>query len=275
MFIGCHLSSSDGYYKMGVVAKSIGANTFQFFTRNPRGAKSKPLNIDDCRKLNDFLTENKFGNIIAHAPYTLNPASSDERVSDFARTVFKEDLKILENIPTALYNFHPGNHVGAGESIGIERCIETLNEVLDGGDGNRVLIECMAGKGTEIGRSFEQIRKIIDGVENKKRVGVCLDTCHISDGGYDVIENFSKILDELDEIIGLNLLCAVHLNDSMNERGAKKDRHAKIGEGKIGCEAIKKIVNEPRLAALPFVLETPNDLDGYKNEIAMIKAMKN
>ncbi len=274
LYIGCHLSIADGYYKMGVTAKKIGANTFQFFTRNPRGGKAKPYDPEDCRKLNEFIAENNFGTIVAHAPYTLNPASGDEKLADFARAIFKDDLKILADIPNAVYNFHPGNHVGAGEEIGIQRCVDTLNDVLEEENGNKVLIECMAGKGTEIGRSFEQIRKMIDGIENKKRVGVCIDTCHISDGGYDVVENFSKTLDEFDRIVGIERLYAVHLNDSMNEKGAKKDRHAKLGEGKIGAAAIAEIVNEPRLASLPFILETPNDLDGYAKEIAAVKAMR-
>lgn len=269
--IGCHLSCGDGYYKMGLQAVSLGANTFQFFTRNPRGFKAKEFDAEDCKRLVALMKENGFAPVVAHAPYTLNPASSDERIQSLARQIFADDLKILENIPDALYNFHPGSHVKTGDEKGMEQCIKTLNEVLLPDEHTTVLIECMAGKGSEIGRTFEQVKEIIDGVELKSRVGVCIDTCHIFDAGYDITDSLDGVLEEFDKIIGASRLRAVHLNDSMNERGSRKDRHEKIGEGKIGLPALIRVINHPTLRQLPFILETPNDIDGYKKEIELLR----
>ena len=273
LHIGCHLSSSAGYENMVKTALSIGADTFQFFTRNPRGSKSKAPDFEDMRRATELMKANNFAPAVAHAPYTLNPASSKEEVRAFAYDIFLDDLKILENLPGNYYNFHPGSHLGDGSVEGIKRTTDILNRVLTPELHTTVLIETMAGKGSEIGASFEEIKTIIDGVELKGKLGVCLDTCHISDGGYDVINEFEKVLDEFDKIIGLDMLCAIHLNDSKNPSGAKKDRHEKIGDGFIGVDAITKIINSPRLLGKPFVLETPNELDGYEKEIALLKTL--
>ncbi len=271
--IGCHLSSSAGYENMVKTALSIGADTFQFFTRNPRGSKAKAPDFDDMRRATELMKANNFAPAVAHAPYTLNPASSKEEVRAFAYDIFLDDLKILENLPGNYYNFHPGSHLGDGSVEGVQRTTDILNRVLTPELHTTVLIETMAGKGSEIGASFEEIKAIIDGVELKGKLGVCLDTCHISDGGYDVINEFEKVLDEFDKIIGLDMLCAIHLNDSKNPSGAKKDRHEKIGDGFIGIDAITKIINSPRLKGKPFVLETPNELDGYEKEITLLKKL--
>ncbi len=271
LHIGCHLSSSSGYLNMGKTAMSIGADTFQFFTRNPRGSKTKPFDEADCKALVEFMTENNFAPIVAHAPYTLNPCSADEKVREFARLVFHGDMQILEHIPGALYNFHPGSHVGQGVEKGIELTAEIMNEVLQNDYKTTLLIECMSGKGSEIGHTFEQVRQLIDAVGGDSRVGVCIDTCHISDAGYDVIDNIESTMEHFDSVIGINRLKAVHINDSMNPVGAKKDRHQKIGDGFIGLDAFEKIVNCKYLKDLPFILETPCELEGYKKEIELLR----
>ena len=268
--IGCHLSISKGYENMGNEALKINANTFQFFTRNPRGGKIKDLNENDINKLLSLMQENKFAKILAHAPYTMNLCSDKEDIRDFAKNMMKEDLERMEYLPGNMYNFHPGSHVGQGTEKGIEYIVKALNEVLTENQTTTVLLETMAGKGTEIGRSFEELKMIIDKVYLKDKLGVCLDTCHINDAGYDV-SNMDKVLEEFDKVIGLDYLKAIHLNDSMNEKGSHKDRHQKIAEGTIGIKNIEKIINNPILKKLPFYLETPNDLDGYAKEIKLLR----
>ena len=270
--IGCHLSISKGYEYMGKEALKINANTFQFFTRNPRGGKIKELNKEDIDKLLKIMQENNFAKILAHAPYTMNLCSDKEDIREFAKNMMKEDLERMEYIPGNMYNFHPGSHVGQGVEKGIEYIVKALNEVLTEEQNTIVLLETMAGKGTEIGRSFEEIKTIMDKVKLKDKLGICLDTCHINDAGYDV-SNIDKVLEEFDKIIGLKYLKAIHLNDSMNERGSHKDRHQKIGEGTIGIKNIEKIINNPILKKLPFYLETPNDLDGYAKEIELLRKL--
>lgn len=270
--IGCHLSISKGYEYMGKEALKINANTFQFFTRNPRGGKIKELNKEDIDKLLKIMQENNFAKILAHAPYTMNLCSDKEDIREFAKNMMKEDLERMEYLPGNMYNFHPGSHVGQGVEKGIEYIVKALNEVLTEEQNTIVLLETMAGKGTEIGRSFEEIKEIMDKVNLKEKLGVCLDTCHINDAGYDV-SNIDKVLEEFDKIIGLKYLKAIHLNDSMNERGSHKDRHQKIGEGTIGIKNIEKIINNPILKKLPFYLETPNDLDGYAKEIELLRKL--
>lgn len=275
-YIGCHLSVSDGYEAMGKTALSIGANTFQYFTRNPRGRGFRRPSKEDVCALVALCRENNFGPLLAHAPYTFNPASCEARIWDYSRDSMREDIELLEEIPGALYNFHPGSHVGKGAEVGIANCARLLSEVITPGQGTRVLIETMAGKGSEIGKSFEEIRAIIDSTSEACRphIGVCLDTCHISDGGYDIVNETDTVLDAFDEIIGLERLYAIHLNDSKNPLGAAKDRHEKIGEGFLGLEGIKAVINNPRICHLPFYLETPNELDGYAREIALLKAVR-
>lgn len=269
--IGCHLSSSKGYYAMGETASSIGADTFQFFTRNPRGGKAKEINPQDAAKLMKFLTQNNFPCILAHAPYTLNPCSAEERTRTFAWETMQDDLRRMEYTPGQFYNFHPGSHVGQGIDIGIRYITGMLNDILTKEQTTTVLLETMAGKGSEVGSRFEELRRILDGVVLQDKVGVCLDTCHVFDGGYDIVDHLEEVLDELDHIIGLDKLKAIHLNDSKNPLGSHKDRHECIGQGYIGMEAMKRIVKEPRLAKLPFYLETPNELDGYRREIEMLR----
>lgn len=269
--IGCHLSASAGYVHMLNEAISIGANTFQFFTRNPRGGKAKAIDETDVKEFNKLSKENNFAQILAHAPYTLNACSETERTREFALEVFADDLKRLEYTPNNLYNFHPGSHVGQGPEKGIELIAETLNKVLFEDMTTTVLLETMAGKGSEIGRNFEEIRAIIDKVELNEKLGVCMDTCHIFDGGYDIVENLDGVLEEFDSVIGLERLKAVHLNDSLHGYESHKDRHAKIGEGHLGKDAIIRIINHPKLKHLPFFLETPNDVPGYGREIAFLK----
>ena len=268
--IGCHLSISKGYENMGNEALKINANTFQFFTRNPRGGKIKDLNENDINKLLSLMQENKFAKILAHAPYTMNLCSDKEDIRDFAKNMMKEDLERMEYLPGNMYNFHPGSHVGQGTEKGIEYIVKALNEVLTENQNTTVLLETMAGKGTEIGRNFEELKMIIDKVYLKDKLGVCLDTCHINDAGYDV-SNIDKVLEEFDKVIGLDYLKAIHLNDSMNEKGSHKDRHQKIGEGTIGIKNIEKIINNSILKRIPFYLETPNDLDGYAKEIKLLR----
>lgn len=271
LYIGCHLSASKGFLAMGKQALAIGANTFQFFTRNPRGGAAKAIDEEDVKAYLQFAKDNNFGRIVAHAPYTLNACGKEERVREFALETFKDDLLRMEYVPGNYYNFHPGSHVGQGEEKGIELIADVLNQVLFPQMTTTVLLETMAGKGSEIGRTFEELRAIIDRVELKDKLGVCLDTCHISDGGYDIINQPEAVLEEFDRIIGIDRLKAVHLNDSLNPMGAHKDRHAKIGEGHIGFDALMKFIKMPQLEGLPINLETPNEIEGYAKEIEMIK----
>lgn len=269
--IGCHLSSSKGFEAMGKEALKIGANTFQFFTRNPRGSKAKAIDPVDAQKLRDLMEVNEFATILAHAPYTLNACSADERTREFAHITMKDDLERMEYLPGNFYNFHPGSHVKQGTEIGIQMIADMLNNILWEGQKTTVLLETMAGKGTEIGRSFEELAAIIEKVDLKDKIGVCLDTCHIHDGGYDLINNLDGVVREFDEVIGLERLKAIHLNDSMNPIGAHKDRHQKIGEGYIGLETTLQIINHQSFRNIPFFLETPNDLEGYAREITLLK----
>ena len=288
--IGCHLSSAGGYLAMGRTAESIGANVFQFFTRNPRGGASKPIDPEDVKEFRSYAEKVGIGPILAHAPYTLNAAGSDPRVREFAEETMADDLARLEWTPGALYNFHPGSHVGQGSDAGIALISSMLVRIFaarsrrDGkGFATTVLLETMSGKGSEVGRDFCEVQEIIDrtertlaqeGVAHPTPLGVCLDTCHVWDGGYDIVNNLDGVLDEFDRVIGLDRLKAIHLNDSMNALGAHKDRHACIGKGKIGLDALARVINHPALRDLPFYLETPNDLDGYRAEIALLKKMR-
>lgn len=269
--IGCHLSTTKGFYNMGKEALSIGANTFQFFTRNPRGGKAKDIDENDIKKLIDLMEENKFSKILAHAPYTLNACSKDESTRQFALEMMEDDLKRMEYLPNNLYNFHPGSHVKQGTEVGIEFIAELLNKVLKKEQTTKVLLETMAGKGTEVGRNFEEIAEIISRVELKEHMGVCLDTCHVYDAGYDIVNDLDNVLEQFDKIIGLDRLYAIHLNDSKNPFNSHKDRHEKIGEGSIGLEAVARIINHPKLKNIPFFLETPNELDGYAKEISILR----
>lgn len=269
--IGCHLSTSKGYEAMGKDALTIGANTFQFFTRNPRGSKAKEIDVKDMDALLKLASENKFAKLLGHAPYTLNACSADERTREFALEVMEDDLKRMEYLPNNFYNFHPGSHVKQGVDVGIKLIIDTLNIILKENQTTIVLLETMAGKGTEIGSKFEELKEILDGVELKDKIGVCLDTCHVYDAGYDIVNDLDGVLKEFDKIIGLDKLYAIHLNDSKNPFSSKKDRHETIGEGTIGLEAILKIINHPKLYKLPFFLETPNELDGHAKEIKILR----
>ncbi|MCQ4635623.1 deoxyribonuclease IV [Anaerovorax odorimutans] len=269
--IGCHLSAAKGYENMGKDALKIGANTFAFFTRNPRGGKAKAIDQADVDRLLTILKENDFGKLVAHAPYTLNPCSKDPKVRNFAFMAMSEDMERMEYTPGNYYNFHPGSHVGQGVEEGIRMIAELLNQILKPEQSTIVLLETMAGKGSEVGSRFEELAEIIERVELKDKVGVCMDSCHVSDAGYDIIHDLDGVLDEFDRVIGLEKLHAMHINDSQNPLGAHKDRHAKIGEGHLGVETIAKIVNHPKLKELPFILETPNELDGYAREIAMLR----
>ena len=271
--IGCHLSASKGFLHMGKEAVALGGNTFQFFTRNPRGGAAKAIDEKDVESFKAFAKENGIHVILAHAPYTLNACSADESTREFAKNTFADDLKRMEYTPHQLYNFHPGSHTGQGAEVGIDLIAEALNKVLFPEMTTTVLLETMAGKGTEIGRSFEELRAIIDKVELDDKVGVCLDTCHVNDAGYDVVNNLDGVLEEFDRVIGLDRLKAIHLNDSKNPLGAHKDRHEKIGEGYIGKDAMERIINHPSLKNLPFYLETPNDIDGYAKEIALLRSL--
>ena len=273
--IGCHLSASKGYLAMAKQAVSIGANTFQFFTRNPRGGKAKEINEDDVKAFLEYSKEHGINKILAHSPYTLNACSADSGIREFAKNTMADDLKRMEYTPGNYYNFHPGSHVGQGVEVGIDFIAEMLNEILTKEQTTTVLLETMSGKGSEVGRNFEELKAIIDKVKLKDKLGVCLDTCHIWDGGYDVVNNFDGVLDEFDKIIGLEKLKAIHLNDSKNDLASHKDRHEKIGEGKIGLEAISKIINNDRIKNLPFYLETPNEIEGYEKEIQLLKKIKN
>ena len=269
--IGCHLATSDGFGAMGRTALDIGATTFAFFTRNPRGGKAKAIDPDDVAALRALMEKNGFGKLVAHAPYTMNLCSAKAVTVDFARRAMADDLVRMESLPGNYYNFHPGSHVKQGAERGIELICEGLNEVLEPGIRTTVLLETMAGKGTEVGRSFEELARIIDGVEHDELLGVCLDTCHVWDGGYDVVGDLDGVLDEFDRVIGLDRLRALHLNDSKNPRGSHKDRHERIGEGCIGAEAFRAVVTNPRLRDLPMILETPNELPGYAAEISLLR----
>ncbi len=273
-YIGCHLSASDGFLAMGRTALSIGANTFQFFTRNPRGSKAKAIDPADVAAFLVLAAENEFGTLVAHAPYTINPCSKDEHTREFARMTLADDLKRMEHLPGNVYNFHPGSHTGQGMETGIAQIAETLNAILTPGLRTTVLLETMSGKGSEVGSRFEELREIIDRVELSDKLGVCLDTCHVSDAGYDIADDLDGVLTEFDRVIGLERLKAVHINDSLNPRGSHKDRHARIGEGCLGAEALGRVVRHPALQGLPFVLETPNELAGYAREIALLKALR-
>ena len=269
--IGCHLSSAGGYLAMGKAAVNLDADVFAFFTRNPRGGRAKPLDMDDVRAFCSYREEHGIGTLVAHAPYTMNACAAKDTLRAFAREAMADDLARLEHIPNTLYNFHPGSHVQQGAEKGIELIAEILNDVLDPAQKTIVLLETMAGKGTEIGRSFEEIAAIIERTDCKERLGVCLDTCHVWDAGYDIANNLDGVLEEFDHVIGLSRLHAVHLNDSLNVRAARKDRHARIGEGEIGLEALTHVIRHPKIRHLPFILETPNDDAGYAREIAMLR----
>lgn len=272
MHIGCHLSSSEGFLAMGKTALSIGADTFQFFTRNPRGGSAKPFNEADARALVELLEANNFAPILAHAPYTLNACAADEGLRTYALDVMRDDLWRMGHFPSAMYNFHPGSHVKQGVDVGIRYISEMLNKLLTPSTTTKVLLETMAGKGSEVGRTFEELREIIDRVDLSDKMGVCLDTCHVFDAGYDIVDQLDRVLESFDKVIGLSRLCAIHLNDSKNPMASHKDRHEVIGGGFIGLDALVRFVNHPVLKELPFYLETPNELPGYKAEIALMRS---
>lgn len=272
LHIGCHLSSSKGFAAMGRQALELGADTFQFFTRNPRGSRAKDLDAADAAALRELLRAHAFAPLIAHAPYTLNLCGAEEANRTFARETMADDLRRLESLPGQFYNFHPGSHVGQGMEAGIALIAEGLNALLTPDLSTTVLLETMAGKGSEVGGRFEQLREILDRLDLPEKAGVCLDTCHVSDAGYDIAGDLDGVLAEFDRVIGLRRLKAVHLNDSKNPPGSRKDRHARIGEGCIGLEALTRVVRHPALRDLPFCLETPNELPGYAREIALMRS---
>jgi deoxyribonuclease-4 len=271
LHIGCHLSISKGFEHIAKEAKSIGADTFQFFTRNPQGGKAKDINYDDVARYNLFAKEQNFAKVVAHAPYTLNPCSDNPQTREFAAMVLADDLKRMELVPHNYYNFHPGSHVGQGVDAGIRQIADLLNKLLKKEQTTTVLLETMSGKGSEIGSSFAEIAEIISRVELSEKVGVCVDTCHIFAAGYDIVGNLDGVMQEFSEVIGLDRLKAVHLNDSLMPYNSHKDRHAKIGGGEIGAEALIRFVNHPAVRNLPFILETPNDTAGYQTEIEFMK----
>ena len=273
LHIGCHLSSTKGFAAMGRTALELGADTFQFFTRNPRGSRAKALDTADAAALSTLLAEKGFAPIVAHAPYILNLCSDKEENRRFAAETMADDLRRLEHIPGQLYNFHPGSHVGQGTERGVELIAQGLNTILRPDQSTTVLLETMAGKGSEVGGRFEELRSILDRVELGEKMGVCLDTCHVHDGGYDIVNDLDGVLTEFDRVIGLERLKAIHLNDSKNPRGAGKDRHECLGRGHIGLEALERIVNHPALRDLPFCLETPNELPGYRAEIELMRSL--
>ena len=273
LHIGCHLSSAKGFEAMGKEALKIGADTFQFFTRNPRGGAAKALDTEDASRLQALLETNSFAPLVAHAPYTLNPCAASEDLRQFAQQTMADDLARLEHLPGNYYNFHPGSHVKQGAEAGIARIAEVLDRVLWPECQTTVLLETMAGKGTEVGRSFEELRAIIDQVELGDRLGVCLDTCHVYDAGYDIVNDLDGVLEQFDRVLGIGRLRAIHLNDSKNPFGSHKDRHETIGNGTIGLEAMERIINHPQLKHLPFCLETPNDLAGYRREITLLRQL--
>lgn len=271
LYIGNHTSSSKGYTAMGRQMLANGGNTFAFFTRNPRGGKAKEIDPEDVKKFLELEQENGFGKLVAHAPYTMNCASDKENLREFAREILADDMKRMELTPGNYYNFHPGSHVGQGAEAGIAKIAEILNKVLTKEQTTTVLLETMSGKGSEVGRNFQELRQIIDQVELKEKLGVCLDTCHVWDGGYDIVNDLDGVLTEFDQVIGLDRLKAIHLNDSMNGLGSHKDRHAKIGEGEIGLEALVRVINHPATRGIPFILETPNDDEGWRREISLLR----
>lgn len=271
--IGCHLSASKGFLNMGKTAIELGGNTFQFFTRNPRGGSAKDIDPEDANALISLMQENSFAKILAHAPYTLNACAKVPSIREFAYNTMLDDLKRMEYVPNNMYNFHPGSHVGQGVETGIELISDLLNSILWKDQTTTVLLETMAGKGSEVGSRFEELREIIDRVELRNKMGVCLDTCHVNDAGYDIVNDLDGVLTEFDKVIGLDRLKALHLNDSKNPLGAHKDRHEKIGEGYIGKDAFRRIVNHPVLKDLPMFLETPNELPGYAEEIKLLKSL--
>lgn len=271
--IGSHISAAKGYYAMGVQALEMGANTFAFFTRNPRGGAAKAVDMADIEKFRAFLQAHQFAPIVAHAPYTLNACAAKPEIREFARNTMADDIRRMELIPGNYYNFHPGSHVQQGSEIGIRLIADMLNTIITSEQTTTILLETMAGKGSEVGRNFAELRAILDLVDRPEKMGVCLDTCHVWDGGYDIVHNLDGVLAEFDQVVGLDKLRAVHLNDSMNPLEARKDRHAKIGEGHLGLDAIGRIINHPALRELPFILETPNDVEGYAREIALLKTL--
>ena len=272
LHIGCHLSISKGFMHIGQEAASIGADTFQFFTRNPQGGKAKDIDVADAEKFNRYAKENSFAKIVAHAPYTLNICSDNPQTREFAEMVLADDLKRMEYVPHNYYNFHPGSHVGQGSEKGIELIVDLLNKLITPEQTTIVLLETMSGKGSEVGRSFEELAAVIDGVKLKQKMGVCLDTCHVFAAGYDIVNNLDGVFAAFDKVIGLSYLKAVHLNDSLMPFASNKDRHAKIGEGEIGAAALEYFVRHPAVKDLPMILETPNDLSGYASEIKMMRA---
>lgn len=271
--IGCHLSASKGFLNMAKEAVSINANTFQFFTRNPRGFKAKDIDEKDINKFLEYISDKNFAPIVAHAPYTLNACSADEKIRELAKATMADDLRRMEYVPNNYYNFHPGSHVKQGVEVGTDYIVEMLNSILTPQQTTTVLLETMAGKGSEIGRSFNELKDILDRVELKEKMGVCLDTCHIWDGGYNIVDDLDRVVDEFDSIIGLDKLYAIHLNDSKNVMNSHKDRHETIGNGHIGLEALARVINHPQLKNLPFELETPNDLQGYAKEIEILRQL--
>lgn len=271
--IGCHLSASKGFLNMAKEAVSINANTFQFFTRNPRGFKAKDIDEKDINKFLEYISDKNFAPIVAHAPYTLNACSADEKIRELAKVTMVDDLRRMEYVPNNYYNFHPGSHVKQGVEVGTDYIVEMLNSILTPQQTTTVLLETMAGKGSEIGRSFSELKDILDRVELKEKMGVCLDTCHIWDGGYNIVDDLDRVVDEFDSIIGLDKLYAIHLNDSKNVMNSHKDRHETIGNGYIGLEALARVINHPQLKNLPFELETPNDLQGYAKEIEILRQL--
>ena len=273
LHIGCHLSSSKGFAAMGKTALSIGADTFQFFTRNPRGGKAKAVDPEDALALRSICAEHNFAPLLAHAPYTMNPCAADEHLIEFAHMVMEGDLAMLEHVPGNMYNFHPGSHVKQGSEVGVAKIAAMLNSVLFADMHTTVLLETMAGKGSEVGRSFEELASILDKVQLNAKLGVCLDTCHVFDGGYDIVNDLEGVLEQFDKLIGLDKLHAIHINDSKNTLGSHKDRHACIGEGNIGLAALSAVTNHPQLKHLPFYLETPNELPGYAKEIALLRSL--
>ena len=271
LYIGNHTTSSKGYTAMAKQIIANGGNTFAFFTRNPRGGRAKAINEKDIQQFLALAKEHHFGKIVAHAPYTMNACAAREELRDFARETFRDDLRRMEYTPGNYYNFHPGSHVGQGAETGIRKIAEILNDVLTDDQSTTVLLETMSGKGSEVGRNFQEIRSILDLVDKKEKMGVCLDTCHVWDGGYDIVHDLNGVLNEFDQIIGLSRLKAIHLNDSLNDLGSHKDRHARIGEGRIGLEALVNVIRHPALEGIPFILETPNDDEGWKREIALLR----
>ena len=271
LYIGNHTTSSKGYAAMGRQIVKNGGNTFAFFTRNPRGGNAKAIDPADVAKFQEIAREHEFGKIVAHAPYTLNACAAKENLRDFARNTFSDDLKRMEATPGNYYNFHPGSHVGQGIEVGIQKIAEVLNAVLTEEQTTTVLLETMAGKGSEVGSHFQELRAIMDLVEKRDKLGICLDTCHVWDGGYDIVNDLDGVLTEFDRIIGLDHLKAIHLNDSLNPLGSHKDRHARIGEGQMGLDALVRVIRHPALEGKPFILETPNDDEGWTREIALLR----